>query len=87
MKLHECALHTPGQNPSKDLEIDVLENELLALQEDILEQAAILKIETVQDFKTVSNVWRLASEFEFKTELNSVERITRSLHSYAKLKA
>jgi len=82
MKLHECALHEPGQDLQKDAEMDALENELLAIQEDILEQTAKVTVETVKDFKMVSSIWDCASGLKHKKYHNPIEQMAMSMHQY-----
>ena len=52
----------------------------MATQEDILEQAANLKIERDEDF--VNNIWSSETDFMSKEELSDVDKMTMSLHKY-----
>ena len=82
LKLHECASHEPGEDLQKDFEIGQLEHKLMATQEDILEQAANLKIERDEDFRIVNNIWSSETDFMSKEELSDVDKMTMSLHKY-----
>ena len=54
----------------------------MATQEDILEQAANLKIERDEDFRIVNNIWSSETDFMSKEELSDVDKMTMSLHKY-----
>jgi len=82
LKLHECASHEPGQDLQKDFEIEQLEHKWMSAQEEILEQAVKLKIETNEDFKVVSNIWNLEAGLTSHENLSYVERLTMSLNKF-----
>lgn len=86
LKLHECALHIPGEDLEKDTKIAELESQLLYLQEELLEKTSDFEIKTDVEFRQMKNLWQLAKGLKLKNDMNLLDQLALSLFQYAEQK-
>ena len=57
LKLLECAQHVPGEDISRDQEMEQREERLLSTQDDILETIATLEITSQEEADLLLDLW------------------------------
>ncbi len=58
LKLLECGQHVPGEDLTRDLEVEQREDKLLAAQDDILDTIATLEITSQEEADLLVDLWR-----------------------------
>lgn len=57
LKLLECGQHVPGEDVSRDLEVEQREDRLLTAQDDILDTIATLEITSQEEADLLAELW------------------------------
>lgn len=80
-ELSQCADINPGEDEFSE-ETDVRENALLDLEAHLLDQAAILPIQTESDVAKMLSLWRKVSSLDSSEAPNISDRLAMNIFRY-----
>lgn len=81
-RLRECADFRSDGNKAEDLAVETMEDELHALQDDVVKSASKITLRSKQDIKDILDFWHVVRVQNAPDEVSLSDRIIMNIRDY-----